>query len=392
MYAAATRRGSEYPGHDGGAMTRWQYRCDACGWQEGLSHLAWCCPACGGVLALSGAPELSAARVLSDRPGLWRYGATLPVELDGGRWLGEGLTPLVPGRLASRDVWFKCDSSLPTGSFKDRGAAVLVAYMRQRGLRRVVVDSSGNAAAAMACYCAAAGLDCAVYAPAATSPAKLTQARAFGARVRLVAGDRQAVADAARDAAARDSGAFYASHNWHPIFVEGVKTWALEVWEQLGHRAPAAIFTPAGGGSALVGAWRGFQALTTVCPLPRLFAAQPAVCAPLVTAIETGEGLAPVTPGETLAEGAKIGAPARAEQMRAAVTASDGGAIAIGEELLVATLRALWAQGLYVEPTAALGAAACSELIGSGLLPDGELVVHLTGSGLKATATIESLL
>lgn len=373
-------------------MAPWAYSCDACGWQAGLDVLEWRCPACGNVLALTGAPSLSTGDLLVDQPGLWRYGATLPTALQAGAWLGEGQTPLVPGRLAGRDVWFKCDSLLPTGSFKDRGAAVLVAHLRQLGVRRVVVDSSGNAAAAMAGYCAAAGLGCDVYAPEATSAAKLTQARAFGARVNLVPGDRQAVAAAAQVAATRDSGAFYASHNWHPIFVEGVKTWALEVWEQLGYRLPAAAFVPAGGGSAFVGAWRGFDTVAAGGALPRLFAAQPAACAPLVAAIESGGKVLAVTPGPTLAEGAKIGAPARGGQMVEAVAASCGSAMAVGEELLVATLRELWAQGLYVEPTAALGAAACSELIGRGVAPPGDLVVHLTGSGLKASAAIEELL
>lgn len=376
----------------GSTMARWAYSCDVCGWQAGLDALEWRCPTCGDVLALTGAAPLSAADLLPDRPGLWRYGATLPTELDDGAWLGEGQTPLVPGTLAGRHVWFKCDSLLPTGSFKDRGAAVLVAHLRQLGVRRIVVDSSGNAAAAMAGYSAAAGLRCDVYAPESTSAAKLAQARAFGACVNLVSGDRQAVAAAAQVAAARDSGAFYASHNWHPLFVEGVKTWALEVWEQLGRRLPAAVFVPAGGGSAFAGAWLGFEAVADGGARPRLFAAQPAACAPLVAAIDAGGALAPVTPGSTLAEGAKIGAPPRGQQMIAGVTASKGGALAIGEELLVATLRVLWAQGLYVEPTAALGAAACSELIGRGAAPAGDLVVHLTGSGLKATAAIESLL
>jgi threonine synthase len=301
------------------------------------------------------------------------------------------MTPLVAGRLADRPVWFKLDALLPTGSFKDRGAAVLVAHLRSVGIGRIVVDSSGNAAAAMSGYCTAAGMACTVYAPATTSPAKLVQSRALGATVVLVDGDREAVAQAAQDAVAADPSAFYASHNWHPIFVEGVKTWALEVWEQLGRRAPTAAFVPTGGGSAFVGGWRGF--LATPSHLPQLVAAQPAACAPIVAALDDGaDVIAPVTPGPTIAEGTRIGAPARGKQILAAVRESQGWAVAVSEELLIEALRELWRQGLYVEPTAAVGAAAFLSCAHHARpVPDGDVVILLTGSGLKATETIARL-
>src|SRR5690606_20653763 len=104
-------------------------------------------------------------------------------------------------------VWFKLDGLLPTGSFKARGASVLVAHLRRIGLQRLVVDSSGNAAASMAAYCAAAGIACSVFAPAATSAAKLVQAEAYGAEVHLVDGNRESVARAAQQAAASDPSA-----------------------------------------------------------------------------------------------------------------------------------------------------------------------------------------
>ena len=194
----------------------------------------------------------------------------------------------------------------------------------------------------MSGYCAAAGLECVVFAPLATSPGKLVQSRAFGARVELVAGTREDVASAAQDAVAGDSSAFYASHNWHAVFVEGVKTWAIEVWEQLGRRSPAAAFVPTGGGSALVGAWRGFQAVPE--RVPALIAAQPSACAPIVAAFDAGAStIAPTTPGATLAEGTRIGAPARGGQILAALRESGGWAEAVDESLLIETLRELWA-------------------------------------------------
>jgi threonine synthase len=373
-------------------MTTWIYSCERCGRQEPLETRAWRCPACGGAFALTGPDRLAPEAIDQLDRSLWRYAAMLPVGAEHARSLGEGMTPLIAGTLADTAVWFKLDAMLPTGSFKDRGAVVLVAHLRRLGLTRLVLDSSGNAAAAMAGYGAAAGLDVTVYAPATTSPGKLVQARAFGATVIPVAGTREDVARAAQDAVAADPTAFYASHNWHPIFVEGVKTWALEVWEQLGQRLPAAVFVPTGGGSAFVGAWRGFASLGDT--LPALVAAQPAACAPVVSAYTANAtDITPVAPGATIAEGTKIGAPARGRQILAALHASGGWAEAVGEDQLVETLRELWAQGLYVEPTAAVGAAACrAYLARGGQRPARPLVVLLTGSGLKATETIGTLL
>ena len=373
------------------ATVAWGYVCERCGHREEQTTRDWRCPACGGAFAMEGIPGISASGINQSDPTLWRYAGALPVAQGETRSLGAGMTPLVAGTLSGRTVYFKLDGALPTGSFKDRGAAVLVAHLRSLGLNRVIVDSSGNAAAAMSGFCAANGLRCTVYAPATTSRGKLVQSRAFGAEVMLVDGSRDDVATAAQRAAENDPSAFYASHNWHPVFVEGVKTWALEVWEQLGNCLPSAVFVPTGGGSAFVGARRGFDAVGGA--LPVLIAAQPAACSPIVAACENGASdIKPVTPGTTMAEGTRIGAPSRGRQIMAAIHDSTGWAEGVSEEQIVAALRELWAQGLYVEPTAAIGAAACIATIEREQLPDGDVVVLLTGNGLKATETIATLL
>ncbi len=364
-------------------MAGWTVICERCGALEQLDHAGWCCPRCGAVWVITGSDSLDPARLFPSERSLWRYEQVLPVSRADAVSLGEGMTPLIPGELSGHPVWFKLDFLLPTGSFKDRGASLLVSHLHRLGYRRLVVDSSGNAAAALAGYCAAAGIGCHVFAPAVTSPAKLAQARAYGARVTLVEGSREQVAAAAQRAAATDPAAAYASHNWHPVFIEGTKTWLLEVWEQLGGRFPAACFLPVGGGSLLVGARRACQALPG--PYPALIAAQPQACAPLVEALARGAAdVTPVVPAPTLAEGARIAAPPRGRQMLAAIRGSGGWAEAIEEDLLIDTVRQLWRQGLYVEPTAALGAAAFRQaLTHRGPLPEGEVVIVLTGSGLK---------
>lgn len=372
-------------------MQDWRYVCEVCGNEEPLDTRLWRCPVDGGAFALEGPNEILPELIDHNEATLWRYASVLPAARPEQYSLGEGLTPLVRGSLAGRDVWFKNDSLLPTGSFKDRGAAVLVSHLERLGLNRLIVDSSGNAAAAMAGFCAAAGIQCTVYAPANASPGKLVQARAYGATVIPVEGNRDAVAGAAQQAAEDDPSSFYASHNWHAVFVEGVKTWAIEVWEQLGGALPSAVFVPTGGGSAFVGAHRGFQAIPG--PLPQLIAGQPAACAPVVNAyLEQTDDIAAVTPGDTIAEGTKIGSPSRGRQIMAAIRESGGWAAAVTEPDIEDALRELWSQGMYAEPTAAVGAAAFRNAVRDGRdVPDGDIVVLITGNGLKATETIGAM-
>jgi threonine synthase len=330
------------------------------------------------------------------KSSLWRYAAALPVNADGAVSLGEGMTPLVDGAIDGTTVSFKLDGLMPTGSFKDRGATVLLTHLRTQGADRAVEDSSGNAAAAIAAYAARAGIACSVYAPAHASPAKLVQAAAYGATVQRIEGSRDDVAAAAA-AAATSPGATYASHNWHPFFIAGVTTWALEVWDQLGHRAPDNIVVPVGGGSMLLGAYRAFTMLGNggeIDRLPRLFAAQAAACAPIALAAQNScPDPSPVHRQPTLAEGIVISEPIRGRELLAAVRATDGGGVAVTEEEIATTLRDLARQGLYVEPTSAVAAAATRRLLANGNIdPTDTTVVMLSGHGLKATEAISKLL
>ena len=373
-------------------MENWTYVCESCGRAEPLETEHWRCPACGSAFGIDGPNQLRPERIDPSAPGLWRYDHLLPVERAYAVSLGEGMTPLIPGKLAGRDVRFKLDALLPTGSFKDRGAALLAAHLKRTGRRSVIVDSSGNAAAALSGYSAAAGLACAVFAPAATSPGKLVQSRAFGASVTLVEGNREDVARAAQEAVSRDELgllcqpqlASYLRGGRQDLDAGGLgAAWQATTDDLLrADRRSAARWWEAGS---------GIQALPG--QPARLFAAQPAACSPVVDAIERGGAIQPVIPGATIAEGTRIGAPSRSRQILAAIQETNGGARSVTEQEIVDTLRELWGQGLYVEPTAALGAAACRKMVLAGdSLPDGEIVVLLTGSGLKATETIEKLL
>jgi threonine synthase len=324
---------------------------------------------------------------------LWRYAAVLPVSPARAVSLGETLTPLVAGTLDGTPVRYKLDFLLPSGSFKDRGATVLISYLRSTGVTHAIEDSSGNAAAAIAAYAARAGIACTIFAPAHASAGKLVQAAAYGARVVRVEGSREDVAKAAMETAVATPSASYASHNWHPFFVEGVKTWALEVWEQLGYRLPDNLVTPAGSGSMVLGAalaCRQLQAAGVISRPPRIFAVQPAACAPLDAAFRAGlADTPPVQPAPTIAEGTSIAAPVRGREVLAAIRQSSGQTVAVSEAEIADALRELARQGLYVEPMSAVAAAGARRLLASGEIgPGEETVILLSGSGLKATETI----
>jgi hypothetical protein len=203
---------------------------------------------CGGVLDLHFDAPAWPTSFEGRGVGLSRYREVLPIEEE---WLsradlGASRTPM----LSVGSINVKCDYISPSGSFKDRGAFMLAALAIGLGATSVIVDSSGNAGAAMAAYCARIGVPCTVVAPASAPQGKLAQSRAYGATVVAVEGPRAAATDAALEMAA--DGGFYASHVENPFFTEGTKTWAFEVFEQLGE-APAEVVMSVGNGSLFLG-------------------------------------------------------------------------------------------------------------------------------------------
>jgi threonine synthase len=290
-------------------------------------------------------------------------------------------------RIGLRRVYAKLEYLMPTGSFKDRGATVMVTRARELGARRVVEDSSGNAGAAVAAYAARAGLPCTIYAPAAAPEAKLVQIAAAGARLVRVPGPREAVAAAAM--ADTEGDAYYAGHNTNPYFVEGTRTIAFEIAEQFGMDPPEHLIMPVGGGSLYYGAWLGFaewRAAGRIARTPRLHLAQAAGCAPLAAAAARGAPDAvPVERAPTIAGGVTIERPARGRLILAALTASGGSAAAVDDTAILAELHALARlEGLLCEPTSAVAFAALARLARAGVIPpDERVLVAVTGHGLK---------
>ena len=177
---------------------------------------------------------------------LWRYREALPIDADTDIvTLGEGMTPLVPIDVNTPEHFVKLDYLCPTGSYKDRGASVLLTHLKALGVEAIVEDSSGNAGAAIAAYSARAGIHCTIYCPESTSQGKLKQISAYGAELKLVAGNRMATTEAVKLAAETTC---YASHNWHPFFLEGTKTLRTRLLSSLdgAHRHMLSVLSDSG--------------------------------------------------------------------------------------------------------------------------------------------------
>ena len=345
------------------------YLCDRCGARTEVTVGRVSCE-CGGPLGLELVPPAArprgAAPASPDRALPVSSGALAQVRL------GSGPTPLLRWR-GDADVWVKCDHMQPTGSFKDRGAEVLAALALDLGVGRLVVDSSGNAGAALAAHAARAGLHCTVFTPRTTSSGKLRQISFYGAQLELVAGPRES-SEASAVAYAASTGALYASHAANPFFLEGTKGWAYEVVGELGE--VDTVVLPVGSGSLLLGVVRGLRELAAagwVRRMPRIVAAQAAGFATLEVGYTGAD-----TPERPFAEGVAISRPVRIREMRELVEDLGVTVVAVDEESVAAAQRELALQGYYVEPTGAVAWAAMRRL-----QPQGRTVVALTGHGLK---------
>ena len=305
------------------------------------------------------------------------------------------MVELADGGLAThRTVLAKLEGALPTGSFKDRGTAVTVSWLRARGVGEIVVDSSGNAAASFAGYAARAGLRARIFVPADASPAKLLQTRAYGATVVTVPGPRSAAGDAAR-AAVTEAGpdVAYASHLWHPAFLAGTATFAYEVFEQLGRRAPDAVVAPLGGGTLLLGVHLGFARLRDaglIDAVPRLIGVQSDACAPLARAFRAGEPDAvAVDPAATIAEGIRIARPPRSRQILAAIRETGGDIVEVTDDEIRASVRSAARAG---DLRGADVGGRARRPVARGGAGTGRSSSALTGHGLKSTGPLGEIL
>ncbi len=365
------------------------YYCKTCGAEHPVTPEIWKCD-CGGGLFLryeKRKPDFEGIKRFPAR-SLWKYIDALPFEPEDEAWrlstMCEGDTPLFLLDPADDGLYAKAEYYCPTLSFKDRGAAVLMAMAKKLGAARVVADSSGNAGTAIAAYGARLGIGCDVFVPAATSDSKISQILAHGANIHKIPGTREATAEAAIRRVEED-GAFYASHIYNPFFYEGTKTYVYEIYEQLG-ALPEAFIVPVGNGTLLLGAYIAFKELLEwglINSMPKLIAVQAANCSPIAQAYFAGkEYVEAVAASETLAEGIAIAKPFRGGAILEAVRATGGSFITVDEAQILAARKRMAALGVYVEITSGVNYAAYTEYRNGG--GKGAAVLPLCGAGIKS--------
>jgi threonine synthase len=344
-----------------------------------VGPLDWQCD--GGRVVIANPPPFDAATIQADDWSLWRYAAMLPVERRFS--LGEGCTPLVRTEIDGLPVYAKLEYLNPTGSFKDRGTAMIVNHLLAHGVREVVEDSSGNAGASLAAYTSATGIRARIFAPASAPEGKKKLITAFGAELVEIPGPRANTTEACLKAAETS---VYATHAWSPFFIAGQMTCAWELWEQLGRRAPDAVVCTVGHGGLFVGLARGFRALLDaglIERMPRLFAVQSAACDPVVRAWERRLDVPEaVVQQPSVADGIAVTLPVHGAEILAAVRATGGAALRVDDEAILAAQQVLGQRGLIVEPTSAVPAAALP-MARKRLASEACIVMLLTGSGLK---------
>ena len=366
------------------------YRCAVCGGIYPLQEKIFRC-ACGGFLEVQSVSLFDKSKLNLGRRNIWRYREAFGVPDDLAQIsMEEGCTPLVERRFDGFPLRLKMDFMQPSGSFKDRGASVLVSFLSWMGIKDICEDSSGNAGAAIAAYAAAAGVQCTVFVPSYTPESKITQIRMYGAEVVRVPGKRQDANDAA---IAKSTSSYYASHLWHPFFVLGLKSAAFEIWEDLGEKLPPVVIVPVGSGGFLEGLYLGFESLVHAGYAekpPKIIGVQASACAPVHTAFVNNQNdYARVHTGATVAEGIAVSRPPRAAAVLNALRKCGGYTVAVEDGEILDAAATLSAAGIYVEPTSASTLAAWRKI----RLEDREnALLVLTGSGLKAQDTYGTFL
>lgn len=374
-------------------MTTWILSCSSCGHQEAQDAGVGLCPTCGQPFLVRFTSPPPARGSILARWDLWRYAPALPLlEGESPVCLGEGVTPLVESpelarRAGVRRLWIKDEGVNPTASFKARGLAAAVTRAKARGVPGLVVPTAGNAGAALAAYGAAAGVRVRVYAPATTPRPILDTIRAMGVELETIDGH---IGDAGKLSVefAKQTGYFNVATLREPYRVEGNKTLALELAEQLDWKLPDVVVYPTGGGEGVIGMWKAFAEMKdwgwSDAPTPRIVVAQAEGCAPIVRALAAGADRA--TPWEnpvTHAAGLRVPGPLGDRLVLRAIRETRGDASAASEEAIREATRTISSiTGIDAAPEGGCGFEVLSDLVRQGRVdPASQVVLYNTGSG-----------
>lgn len=353
---------------------------------------------------LPGLREVLTREVIAARPAsLWKWRELLPLaDYDNRIDLGEITTPILPlvrtaARLGAKNLLVKDEGRLPTGSFKARGLAMALSMAKELGVTRIAMPTNGNAGAAAAAYAAAAGIEAVIFAPEETPEINIREIALLGARVYRVNGQ---IDDCGKLVAAgkETQGWFDLSTLKEPYRIEGKKTMGLELAEQFGWELPDVIFYPTGGGTGLIGMWKGFAELEAIGLIgskrPRMVAVQAEGCAPMVRAFEAGERHA--TRWEdpaTVAAGIRVPQAVGDFLILDAVRESGGFAIAVSDESIeAAVVAAARADGVMLCPEGGATLAAYEKALSQSLVgPDETALLFNCATGLKYPMADHSL-
>ena len=357
--------------------------------------------ACGGILDIqydyAAIRRDCSPRYLEGNPdrSMWRYRPFLPVEeTTAPPPLRVGWSPLYKAdRLAEelglKTLYIKDDGLNPTASLKDRASAMAVAKAKEAVADTIACSSTGNAASSLAGNAAAAGFATYIFVPSRAPKGKVAQLRIFGATVISVDGSYEDTFELSR--AAIDKWGWYNRNAAiNPYLSEGKKTVTLEIMEQLGWQVPDYIALSVGDGCTIAGAWKGLKDLYAagfIERLPRLIAVQAEGCCPLNRAIQTGQPWQPMEEN-TLADSIAVGVPRNPDKALNAIRESEGVAVNVSDEEILAAMRLLGrTQGVFGEPAGVTGTAGVKKALELGLIPPDSTVVSIvTGNGLKDVA------
>jgi threonine synthase len=357
-------------------------QCENCGRLYPEKRVVHLCEKCGGNFDFSSLPEYYPDAIDLTQSGLWKYRNSFSLkDPELVITLGEGGTPLVWDNPSTREIAFKLESLNPTGSYKDRGSAVLVSQLLARKVYSSVEDSSGNAGASFAAYCARAGICARVFVPESAAGPKRRQIEEYGAELIAVPGPRSEAAKAALKAV--EGGEIYGSHAFLPFGIPGIATIAYELLDQTGGQI-GTVIAPAGHGALLLGIMRGFASLVKAGKLaaePYYVGVQAENCSPMAVGFKSGPyKMAGAVEGNTIAEGVRVAKPVRAKAIIKELLGGKGDILAIPEAEIMPACKELAGKGIYAEPTSALVWAALKHVKKEIPRP---IILIISGNGLK---------
>ncbi len=378
-----------------------QLRCSICGRTYSPDEVPYTCPVDGQVGTLDVLYDYPALRAsidrdaLRDEPSMWRYRDLLPLAPDSPvPPLRVGYTPLYHAPRLAADLgiaqaWLKDDGLNPTGSLKDRASALVVARAAEMGARVVSTASTGNAAAALAGMGASMDMRTIIFVPAAAPEAKIAQLLVYGATVVLVEASYDVAFDLCYELCLSE-GWYCRNTGVNPYTVEGKKTVAYEIAEQMGWRVPDVVMVSVGDGNIIAGVYKGFYDLLQlgwIERIPRLIGVQAEGSSPLVTAWQTGMDVLDMQPvdAHTIADSISAGLPRDRSRALRAVRETGGALLAVTDEEIIASIpRVARLTGVFAEPAAAAVYAGAQRAVKLGLITSEEHVALIsTGNGLK---------